>query len=910
MSKAVHTVPAAHAWAFAQIERKAPRAVHRTLKKQWTRLAMNESEQTANGWLAGLVRQYFASPVPGGFDAGNEDLRDMAQRQAEEYRRLRLAFEAVAEYLQDTRLPLGEGFSKPAGTIVPLSVGLNDDGLRGFVTQQAALSVRAVAQHYGVSCDDMAAVYNRGVYGALLAKIAAQGFPVDEMFAGRRDGMTAAEWAQQQEANMRRMACRRFWRKWFKKINRRMAENAVRALGGVSNRRALYVSNNTYRQFQRHRATQAALMQMLMFVNELGEEFTLAQLHEASVSNPKLRRVELMTRIAGFEWFAQQAGHVGEFVTLTCPSRFHAAHFGSGARNEKYDGSTPRDAAAYLQGVWAKIRAALANKKVPIYGFRVTEPHHDGTPHWHLLLFMPQDKQDTFRRVVARYACADSRSELNLHYQDTKGQANKKRKAHFQAACKLADLQGQPRPAWSEFPQRASHWAAADFWQQAGGAVFGRVKKRVDFVAIDWRKGTAAGYIAKYIAKNVDGKNARDESVGEDFEARADAPQDLADSVGRVLCWASTHGIRQFQQIGGPPVTVWRELRRLGGTEEDEAFNDALALAAAAADRGDWGRFVSIMGGIDIKRAERPVQLYKEETDVPTQYGEMRPPVIRGVLARETGELKITHIHEWVLKQVSASAMGGKAAPWTGVNNCTFSEAPVHQEKKRDFSAVYRPFDFNGRVAEGTLLNRPPTDWVKPEDVTREDIIQSCRRSGVKIDWNNKKSIADSRIRIARAKNIKPCINEEALQEWLDVWGAQGDVSGWQLEEARMELAEYLVELSESMANMITPAQAEQMLRQQQAANEQEAQRQEQKRLVRRLEELAPTLRPQAGRRVGIIPALPVFRHADTLPRKRKYLPLTSYQTADDVLAESAALLKDVQAWMDDMAAWDEFYTA
>ena len=42
--------------------------------------------------------------------------------------------------------------------------------------------------------------------------------------------------------------------------------------------------------------------------------------------------------------------------------------------------------------VWSVVWT-LSHLGIPIYGFRVCEPHHDGTPHWHLLLFMrPVDK--------------------------------------------------------------------------------------------------------------------------------------------------------------------------------------------------------------------------------------------------------------------------------------------------------------------------------------------------------------------------------------------------------------------------------------------------------------------------------------------------------------------------------------
>ena len=67
-----------------------------------------------------------------------------------------------------------------------------------------------------------------------------------------------------------------------------------------------------------------------------------------------------------------------------CHSRFHKKLSKNSADNPKFDGSTPRDGADYLQKVWTQIRANLGRAGIRIYGFRVAEPHHDATPHWHL----------------------------------------------------------------------------------------------------------------------------------------------------------------------------------------------------------------------------------------------------------------------------------------------------------------------------------------------------------------------------------------------------------------------------------------------------------------------------------------------------------------------------------------------
>ncbi|MBS1212386.1 MAG: replication protein, partial [Proteobacteria bacterium] len=145
-----------------------------------------------------------------------------------------------------------------------------------------------------------------------------------------------------------------------------------------------------------------------------------------------------------------------------------------------------------------------ATEKIQIYGIRVCEPQHDGTPHWHLLLFMEARNAETAGSVLRDYALREDGDE----------------------------------------PGAQQH--------------------RFESVAIDWNKGTAAGYIAKYVSKNIDGFGLEDDLNGHD--AKQTAP--------RVEARASTWGIRQFQQIGGPPVTIWRELRRLSDAPEG-ILNDA-----------------------------------------------------------------------------------------------------------------------------------------------------------------------------------------------------------------------------------------------------------------------------------------------------------------------------------------------
>lgn len=437
-------------------------------------------------------------------------------------------------------------------------------------------------------------------------------------------------------ALLARLCDQSWWRRQLRRTVGRVRESTAIDAGLVSRRGGLYVSADAMRRRTFQKRRNAALLESMIAVNQLGQQFTLAELAAVSVSNPAIRRPELMTRIAGFEMLAKAVGHVGEFYTLTCPSKFHAyVTDKTGLKafpNPKYQqGLTPRKAQKHLCSVWANVRSALHRRGIDVYGFRVVEPHHDGTPHWHMLLFMEQRHVDVVRDIMRTRALAVDGGE-----------------------------------------------AGADV-------------HRFTAKAIDWSKGTAAGYIAKYICKNIDGVRPDGTSIGEDFEA-AGMPAEAG--AARVDAWASGWSFRQFQQIGGAPVTIWRELRRwsLDEVSEQEKLGRALwrelrglppeplsllEQAAIAADSGHWNTFLRLMGGAVVKRREMPLRLWKvgrNEEEARNRYGEACPGKVKGVFDVSEGEFIKTRLYEWVLQR-----SGEAAKPRSPVNNCTaqkFSGSP------------------------------------------------------------------------------------------------------------------------------------------------------------------------------------------------------------------------------------------
>lgn len=434
-----------------------------------------------------------------------------------------------------------------------------------------------------------------------------------------------------------RMTDPAWWRRALRKQHAQQVEGAAIRLGIVHKQHDCYISDESLQRRIEQNRRNAAALEATLAINELGQQYTMAELAAKGTANKAIRRAELMTRISGFERIARDMGHAGLFFTITCPSRMHRMTTAKGGviDNPRYDGTTPRAAQEYLGQVWARVRAALQRRGVRLYGFRIAEPQHDGTPHWHFLVFHEGAHLGAMMAVITQQAMKDSPNER------------------------------------------------------------GAAQHRVDFKPIDWERGSAAGYIAKYVAKNIDGYKLDKDLYG----------NDALETSARVEAWASTWGIRQFQQVGGPPVGPWRELRRVEEVAEDnpeflKAAHRAVNKLAVIEGRDNasvaWDHYCQAQGGVFAGRSYRIRISYGESKGL-GKYGEPLAPQPIGLEAKTVETYTPAHMewmggkaervvnwfvksvrHAWeIVSKKAAQARGffvqtaQPFAPWTRVNNCT-----------------------------------------------------------------------------------------------------------------------------------------------------------------------------------------------------------------------------------------------
>ena len=419
---------------------------------------------------------------------------------------------------------------------------------------------------------------------------------------------TLASWAA-------RAGCAKWWRRVLRKWVAQNYENGARELGIIGAAAGQwYCSDRSVKRRIYQNESNAAAMKGTVIESASGQKMTLWDAAQLTVSNKAIRRGELMTRIRGCEVWAEKQGMAGVFTTNTLPSRFHRAGKG-GALNPKWGGLTPADGQAWLRLQWSRLRATLAREGVPIMGFRVVEPHHDGTPHWHMLLWCHPDHVERLKLAMWM--------------------------------------------AWLPVDD------AMD-WRDPGA-----LKYRTNIKPMI--AGMASGYIAKYIAKNIDDAHIDKHGDADEVPGMTVGPDLLGDvevkPCQRVEAWAADWRIRQFQAIGQPSVTVWRELRRVT-KEVAAAGSDAFILAWLSVHRkgekkADWADYMHRQGGAMLPRKEYRFCAYTSDRDKVGRYETVREKWACGV--RDTGDESSTPVMPTKRERWGAEGFAARAAspPWT-----------------------------------------------------------------------------------------------------------------------------------------------------------------------------------------------------------------------------------------------------
>jgi hypothetical protein len=387
---------------------------------------------------------------------------------------------------------------------------------------------------------------------------------------------------------------------WWKRAMRKrfqVVEYAAIQSGKVHASAGKYVSDKTMARAIRNKRRISELLESLVAVNQTtGEMRTMSELAENSLSNPANQRKAFMARIKGIEQFAKLQGQEALFLTVTCPSRMHARSY-AGELNPRHDGTNPRHAQAHLSGVWRKAKRKIDHCGVKVCGVRIVEPHHDACPHWHVLMFVAPEQSTLVIETIRAYALADSPDEPGAN------------------------------------------------------------ERRFTVERIDPARGSAVGYVAKYVAKNIDG-------VGVELDEEAGGTG--KDSAPRVVAWARTWNVRQFQFFGTPPITPTRELYRV---KEVTAPSQGLQEAHKATKANDYGQWLHACNAyqLDFKTisTERtssryPGELVQRLVGLKATACDLHLPM----------ELT-TRVDEWRIESKQAEAASGDfLPPWTRFNNC------------------------------------------------------------------------------------------------------------------------------------------------------------------------------------------------------------------------------------------------
>ncbi|ECR6162950.1 replication endonuclease [Salmonella enterica subsp. enterica serovar Muenchen] len=493
-----------------------------------------------------------------------------------------------------------------------------DESATALLAQDLAEFLCDEVEHLNRTLRDESASELLGVLYSMAAGIA-EHFKADPPEWSRFTGKKLT--LEQLKIAISKMLSVRFWSRHFRTFTRRWREHLYIAVGDVRRQRSVICSPQWVQHWLASRKRGREIMaETDLEDEETGETLPLLSAVDASVSNNEKRRAEMLTRVKGLEELAaldhmsQDSDYVALFFTWTAPQQYHA-WLETGRRNRKWNGASSRETQRYFTRTFKNFSTALTRRDIHIFGMHVTESHHDGTPHWHGILFVRREQEATLRDVFEGYANAENCS---------------------------THRPGKP-------PEQS----------------------QLMIKPVDKRMGSLTAYITKHICRNLEGcaPGGRDKETGRPWTELA----------RHSAAWASLWGIKQFQFTGGPPVSVWRELRKLSDQKQADSVSPVFGELHHAAGAGDWAEYTRLQGGLPAARKKLTMRTWYQAASEPDECGQYTA-IIKGVYLPGTGKAPVaTRTRKWKVKTPRQNVKPGfmknrrkpALTPWTRINNCT-----------------------------------------------------------------------------------------------------------------------------------------------------------------------------------------------------------------------------------------------
>jgi len=257
-------------------------------------------------------------------------------------------------------------------------------------------------------------------------------------------GITTCD-GKSMRGKLNRYSNNKWWWSKIKPIYNRSIENVMRYINVIWNGFQVYVSDRFLTLRRENKKRNEIFLKSLIALKDSSEEIELSKISDSSLSNPNNRVAELKARIAGFEQYADKYGYKTDLVTVTAPSRFHCVHK-NGTSNITWDESSVRTVHQYFTNLWDCIISKFHRDNIQASGFRIVEPHHDGTPHWHFVLFTNSNHRELASNIIHKYFLKDSPYEKGAsEHRVIVKDLSQRRKSNFKGSYILKGIDLSPK---------------------------------------------------------------------------------------------------------------------------------------------------------------------------------------------------------------------------------------------------------------------------------------------------------------------------------------------------------------------------------------------------------------------------------------------------------------------------------